>query len=215
MTTLRLGTRGSKLALTQSELVAALLRERNPELAVELITITTAGDRDQSTALSAGEGAGWFTSTIQQALQAGEIDIAVHSYKDLPTKRPDGLAIAAVPLREDPRDALVSNGRHTLHSLPKGTVVGTSSPRREAQVREVRPDLEVRPIRGNVETRLAKVESGEYGAAVLALADLKRLGLEDRDPRPDADAARSRPGSARHRMPGGRHVHPGPAGVHR
>lgn len=180
MTTLRLGTRGSKLALTQSELVAALLRERNPELAVELITITTAGDRDQSTALSAGEGAGWFTSAIQQALQAGEIDIAVHSYKDLPTKRPDGLAIAAVPLREDPRDALVSNGRHTLHSLPKGTVVGTSSPRREAQVREVRPDLEVRPIRGNVETRLAKVESGEYGAAVLALAGLKRLGLEDR-----------------------------------
>ena len=178
MTTLRLGTRGSKLALTQSELVAALIRERHPGTEVELVTIATAGDRDQTTALSAGEGAGWFTTAIQQAIQAGKVDFAVHSYKDLPTKRPEGLIIAAVPLREDPRDALVTNTGHTLHDLPRGTLVGTSSPRREAQVREVRPDLEVRTIRGNVETRIAKVDSGEYGAAVLALAGLKRLGVE-------------------------------------
>lgn len=180
MTALRLGTRGSKLALTQSELVAARLRERHPGLSVELVTIATAGDRDQTTALSAGEGVGWFTTAIQQAIQAGEVDIAVHSYKDLPTRRPEGLVIAAVPLREDPRDALVTNTGHTLHDLPKGTVVGTSSPRREAQVREVRPDLEVRTIRGNVDTRVARVDAGEYGATVLALAGLKRLGLEAR-----------------------------------
>lgn len=180
MTTLRLGTRASKLAITQSELVAALLRENHPGLVVELVPITTAGDRDQSTALSAGEGAGWFTTAIQQAIQAGEVDMAVHSYKDLPTKRPEGLVIAAVPLREDPRDALVTNSGHSLHDLPKDTVVGTSSPRREAQVREVRPDLEVRTIRGNVDTRIAKVDNGEYGATVLALAGLRRLGLEGR-----------------------------------
>jgi hydroxymethylbilane synthase len=180
MTTIRLGTRGSKLALIQSRMVADLLASAGEPVTVELITIATAGDRDQSTALSEGEQAGWFTSAIQQALLAGEIDIAVHSYKDLPTKRPDGLVIASVPLREDPRDALVSRVGNTLHDLPAGTRLGTSSPRREAQVREVRPDLEVVPIRGNVETRIAKVDSGEYGATVLALAGLKRLGLEER-----------------------------------
>lgn len=180
MSTLRIGTRGSKLALTQTELVANRLRAAHPGLAIEVVTIATAGDRDQSTPLTSGEGAGWFTTAIQQALSAGEIDVAVHSYKDLPTKRPEGLVIAAVPLREDPRDALVSRRPGGLHSLPRGAVVGTSSPRREAQVREVRPDLEVRPIRGNVETRVAKVDAGEFDAAVLALAGLRRLGLEGR-----------------------------------
>lgn len=180
MSTLRIGTRGSKLALTQTGLVADRLRAAHPGLAIDVVTIATAGDRDQSTPLTSGEGAGWFTTAIQQALAAGEIDVAIHSYKDLPTKRPEGLVIAAVPLREDPRDALVSRHPGGLHGLPPGAVVGTSSPRREAQVREVRPDLEVRAIRGNVETRVAKVDAGEFDAAVLALAGLRRLGIEGR-----------------------------------
>jgi hydroxymethylbilane synthase len=178
MTVLRLGTRGSRLALAQSELTAQLLRERHPGLEVELVTIATAGDKDQTTALA--EGVGWFTTAIQEALQCGEVDVAVHSYKDLPTKRPEGLTIAAVPVREDPRDALVSKNDVPLERLRKGAVVGTSSPRREAQVREIRPDLDIRPIRGNVDTRIAKVDAGEYAAAVLALAGLRRLGLEER-----------------------------------
>ncbi|MGH2608543.1 MAG: hydroxymethylbilane synthase, partial [Tepidiformaceae bacterium] len=154
------------------------LRARHPGLDVKLVTISTAGDKDQSTPLA--EGVGWFTTAIQEALQRGEVEVAVHSYKDLPTKRPEGLTIAAVPLRDDPRDALVSKNNVPLERLPKGAVVGTSSPRREAQLREIRPDLDIRAIRGNVDTRVAKVDDGEYDAAVLALAGLKRLGLEDR-----------------------------------
>ncbi|MBK8560574.1 hydroxymethylbilane synthase [Candidatus Amarobacter glycogenicus] len=180
MTTIRIATRGSRLALIQTGLVADLLRARNASLDVDVVTVVTAGDRDQSTPLQEGERAGWFTSAIQDALTRGEADIAVHSYKDLPTKRPDGLTIAAVPLREDPRDALVSRLRVNLRSLPAGAIIGTSSPRRTAQILELRPDLEVRVIRGNVETRVAKVESGEYDATVLALAGLRRLGLEAR-----------------------------------
>lgn len=180
MTILRLATRGSRLALAQSELVAARLRASWPDVEVEFITVVTAGDRDQATALQEGEQSGWFTSAIQDALLRGEADIAVHSYKDLPTKRPSGLVIACVPLREDPRDALVSRRRGDLRSLPKGAIIGTSSPRRTAQLLELRPDLEVRVIRGNVETRIAKVEAGEYDATVLALAGLRRLGLEGR-----------------------------------
>lgn len=180
MSTIRIATRGSRLALIQTGLVAARLRQAVPGLQVETVIMQTAGDRDQSTPLPEGEGAGWFTSAIQQALLRDEADIAVHSYKDLPTKRPEGLVIAAVPLREDPRDALVSRARLDLRSLPRGAVVGTSSPRRTAQVLELRPDLQLRPIRGNVDTRVAKVEAGEFDAAVLALAGLRRLGLEGR-----------------------------------
>ena len=180
MTSVRIATRGSRLALIQTELVAALLREHNPGVEVEVATVVTAGDRDQSTPLQEGERAGWFTSAIQETLLRGEADIAVHSYKDLPTKRPEGLVIAAVPAREDPRDALISRTHADLRSLPKGASVGTSSPRRTAQILELRPDLDVRIIRGNVETRIAKVESGEYEATVLALAGLRRLGLEER-----------------------------------
>lgn len=178
MTLLRLGTRGSQLALAQARLVADRLEAAAPGLAVELVTIATAGDRDQATPLAAGERPGWFTTAIQEALQRGEVDIAVHSLKDLPTRRPQGLVIAAVPLREDPRDALVSRTGAPLRSLPPGAVVGTGSPRREAQLRELRPDLDIRPIRGNVETRIRKVREGEYDAAVVALAGLRRLGLE-------------------------------------
>ncbi|WBL36792.1 hydroxymethylbilane synthase [Tepidiforma flava] len=178
MTSLRLGTRGSQLALAQARLVAGRLEAAAPGLRVDLVTIATAGDRDQSTPLAEGERPGWFTTAIQEALQRGEVDLAVHSLKDLPTRRPEGLVIAAVPLREDPRDALVSRAGQPLRALPPGAVVGTGSPRREAQLREIRPDLQVRPIRGNVETRLRKVRDGEYDAAVVALAGLRRLGLE-------------------------------------
>jgi hydroxymethylbilane synthase len=180
MTRLRLGTRGSRLALIQSQAVVDLLSHVHPGLEVELVEISTAGDRDRSTPLSAGGGSGWFTTAIQEALQRGDVDLAVHSYKDLPTKRPEGLVIAAVPMREDPRDALVTADGRTLQRLARGAVVGTSSPRREAQLRQLRPDLEVRSIRGNVDTRIAKVDAGEYDATVLALAGLRRLGLEAR-----------------------------------
>lgn len=182
MTTLRLGTRGSQLALAQARLVAARIEAAAPGIRVELVPIATAGDRDQATPLAEGEQPGWFTTAIQEALQRGDVDIAVHSLKDLPTRRPDGLVIAAVPLREDPRDALVSRDGRTLRDLPPGAIVGTSSPRRAAQVTEIRPDLQVRPIRGNVETRLRRVSEGDYDAAVLALAGLRRLGLDDRVP---------------------------------
>lgn len=178
MTRLRIGTRGSQLALAQSALVADRLCAANPGLEVSLVEIVTAGDRDQSSALS--EGVGWFTTAIQDALRRSEIDLAVHSYKDLPTSRPEGLVIAAVPLREDPRDAFVSRVAGSLRDLPRGAVIGTSSPRREAQLRTMRPDLEYRPIRGNVDTRIRKVDDGDYAATVLALAGLRRLGLESR-----------------------------------
>jgi hydroxymethylbilane synthase len=178
MTTLRVGTRGSRMALAQTGMVADLLRAAWPGLAIEIIEVQTAGDRDQETPLQ--EGRGWFTSALQDSLLAGTIDIAVHSYKDLPTARPPGLSIAAVPLRGDPRDALISRGGRTLKGLAPGSVVGTSSPRREAQVLAIRPDLEVRPIRGNVDTRISKVEAGEFDAIVVAMAGLARLGAEAR-----------------------------------
>lgn len=177
MTSLKLGTRASRLALIQSRKAADLLYSAHPGLTVEIVEMTTAGDRDKVSSLAGGRG--WFTSAIQEALLQGDVDFAVHSYKDLPTVRPEGLVIAAVPERADPRDALVSTGGTELADLAPGTVVGTSSPRREAQLREARPDLEFRPIRGNVETRLAKVKGGEFGATILALAGLRRLGLEN------------------------------------
>lgn len=180
MSALRIGTRASRLALQQTELVAARLRGTAPDVAIEVVEITTAGDRDRTSPLTSGEGAGWFTSAIQEALLAGEVDVAVHSYKDLPTGRPEGLVIAAVPERADPRDALVAREGGTLAELPGGAVVGTSSPRRSAQTLALRPDLELRPIRGNVETRLEKVDGGEYDAALFAIAGLERLGLEGR-----------------------------------
>ncbi|MFN8507974.1 MAG: hydroxymethylbilane synthase [Dehalococcoidia bacterium] len=177
---IRIATRGSRLALAQANTVMARLRTAHPGVQFELIEIATHGDRDQVTPLNAGQGSGWFTSAIQAALLERQADLAVHSYKDLPTKRPEGLIIAAVPVREDPRDALVAARKMTLRGLPPGAVVGTSSPRREAQLRAMRPDLDVRPIRGNVDTRVAKVDSGEFDAAVLALAGLRRTGIEGR-----------------------------------
>lgn len=178
MTVLRLGTRGSALALAQAHLVASRLQSAAPSLTVEVVTITTAGDTDQATPLAEGERPGWFTTAIQEALQRGEIDIAVHSLKDLPTHRPEGLVIAAIPFRHDPRDALVSRTGVPLRALPPGSIVGTGSPRRQAQLRALRPDLQVRPIRGNIETRIRKVQEAEYDATILALAGLARLGRQ-------------------------------------
>jgi hydroxymethylbilane synthase len=180
MTNLRIGTRGSKLALIQTEMVAELLRAAHTTVNIEIVTISTAGDKDQTSALSAGEGVGWFTTAIQDALLRGEIDVAIHSYKDLPTQRPEGLVIAAVPKREDPRDALVSASGADFRGLKEGAVLGTSSARREAQLRAIRPDIEFRQIRGNVDSRIAKVDAGQFDATVLALAGLRRLGLEGR-----------------------------------
>ena len=127
MTALRIGTRGSKLALIQTEMVADLLRAAHPGLDVAVITISTAGDKDQTSALSAGEGVGWFTTAIQDALLRNEIDVAVHSYKDLPTQRPEGLVIAAVPKREDPRDALVSASGVDFRGLKQGASLGPAA----------------------------------------------------------------------------------------
>lgn len=176
MSAVRLGARGSRLSRVQCDIVIDALRRAHPGLEVEFVAVQTRGDSDRSTPLA--EGSGWFTTAIQEALLAGQIDLAVHSYKDLPTRRPEGLTLAAVPAREDPRDALVSREGKTLRDLPPGARVGTSSPRRSAQALAVNPGLRVESIRGNVETRVRKVMEGEYDAAILAYAGLLRLGLE-------------------------------------
>jgi hydroxymethylbilane synthase len=176
--TLRVGTRGSRLALWQAEHVAACLRREHPGLAVELLVLATAGDRVLDVALSKVGDRGLFTRELEEALVEGRIDVAVHSLKDLPTEMPDALALGAVLEREDPRDALVGPWTGGVDGLPDGARVGTSSLRRRAQLLARRPDLRVVELRGNVPTRLAKRERGECDAAVLALAGLRRLGLE-------------------------------------
>jgi hydroxymethylbilane synthase len=168
----RLGTRGSALALVQARLVAALLEDAEPGLSVGLVEITTSGDR--------GRGPGdksRFVKEIEEALLAGSVDLAVHSAKDVPGVLPDGLAIVGVPEREDARDALCGAG--SLDELPSGASVGTSSLRRRAQLLAERPDLVVRDLRGNVDTRLRKLDDGDYDAVVLAMAGLRRLGRAD------------------------------------
>ncbi len=175
-----LGTRASVLARTQTELVAAALTAAWPGLECTTRVIDTAGDRTQASGEPLPEigGKGLFTEELERALRDGEIDIAVHSLKDLPTEDADGVVIGAVPAREDPGDCLVSRAG-TLAELPPGAVVGTSSLRRAAQLLAFRPDLEVRSIRGNVDTRVRKVRDGEFDATVLAAAGIRRLGLED------------------------------------
>lgn len=168
----RLGTRGSLLATTQSGLVAAELRRRTGA-DVELVIVKTRGDQVQDRPLAQVGGKGLFTKELEDALLAGEIDFAVHSMKDMPTDSPPGLVIASVPPREDPRDVLVGS---SLAGLPPGAVVGTGSVRRALQLKAARPDLEIRGIRGNVDTRIEKQRRGEYAAVVLALAGLSRLG---------------------------------------
>ena len=170
------GTRGSGLALRQTEGVVARLRDLHPGLTFELKTIRTSGDVRQDAPI-ASLGLGVFTKAIEDALLAGDIDLAVHSLKDLPTKITKGLTIAATPVRADPRDILVNRWSLPLAKLPKKARIGTGSPRRQAQVRALRPNLQVLPIRGNVDTRLKKAVGEEYDGAVLAAAGLERLGL--------------------------------------
>lgn len=178
---LRLGTRGSQLAVTQSEWVAAEIRRRSG-FEVELVEIRTTGDRIQDRPLAEIGGRGLFTRELDEALLEGRVDLAVHSLKDLPTVLPDRLALAAVPRREDPRDVLIGpEGRSvTLATLDQASRVGTGSLRRQALALAHRPDLRVEPIRGNLDTRVAKVDRGEYDAIVLAAAGIRRLGWTGR-----------------------------------
>lgn len=166
----RIGTRGSALALAQSEVIAARLRELHPALDIEIRIVRTSGDNGDRT------GMGVFVAALQDALLRGEIDLAVHSMKDLPTARPEGLQIAAVPVRADPRDVLVS-AKPGSESIASGARIGTGSPRRAAQLLALQPDLNVLPLSGNVDTRLRRLVAGDFDAVVLALAGLKRLGL--------------------------------------
>lgn len=182
MNELVIGSRGSRLAIAQSEWVAERLRQTNPGLDVRIRVIRTRGDVVLDAPLPSIGGKGLFTREIESALMAGEIDAAVHSLKDLPTDLPEGLAIGAVPEREDVRDVLISRTGAGLETLPPGARVGTSSPRRVAQIAARSPDLVVVSVRGNVDTRLAKVlgEDASLDAVVLAAAGLCRLGLADR-----------------------------------
>ena len=176
-----LATRGSDLALWQSRHVRDRLLQAHPDIAIKIITVSTTGDRSQTDGIPVAsmQSPGVFSGEVEAELLAGRAHIAVHSYKDLPTKMPDGLRLAAVSERADPRDALVARGKLTLSTLPKGARVGTSSPRRAAQLLAARNDLEIVPIRGNVPTRVQKVSDGVCDAVVLAAAGLERLGLLD------------------------------------
>jgi hydroxymethylbilane synthase len=172
---LTIGSRGSKLALWQANWIASRLKELGEDARIE--TIKTTGDKITDVPLSKVGTKGLFTKELEEALLAGRIDFAVHSLKDMPTELPDGLTLGAIPKREDPRDA-VAGAR--LANLGKGAKVGTSSLRRSAQIRVLRPDLRLESVRGNVDTRLRKLDEGQYDAIVLAAAGLRRLGLEGR-----------------------------------
>lgn len=175
MACLRIGSRGSQLALWQANHIAKLLRERGHK--VELEIIKTTGDKTTDVALAKVGTKGMFTKEIEEALAAGHIELAVHSLKDLPTDLPPGFEIAAITTRENPRDVFISKDYKRLEDLPRGARVGTSSLRRQAQLKAVRRDLDIHPLRGNVDTRLGKLESGEYHAIILAAAGVTRLGL--------------------------------------
>lgn len=177
--TLRVGTRRSRLALTQTQWVIDRLRERTPEVNFRVVPLHTEGDRDRTTPLPQMGGRGVFVTEVERALVAGEVDFAVHSLKDLPTAENPQLVIAAVPGREDPRDALVSADGRGLDELPTGAQVATGSLRRQAQLAAYRPDLRFAPIRGNVETRRRRVMEGQFDATVLAMAGLIRAQLTE------------------------------------
>ena len=182
-TVVRLGTRGSLLARTQSQIVANAVEKAHPGVHVELVTIRTSGDRITDRPLHDVGGKGLFTKEIEQALLSGEVDFAVHSFKDVPVTMPlvdtSGLVIAAVPGREDPRDVLAAEGAPTLDALPQGARVGTGSLRRRCQLLERRPDLRLEPLRGNIDTRLRKQRDEGMDAVVVALAALERLELTE------------------------------------
>lgn len=175
-----IATRESPLALWQAEHVQALLRERYPEKKVELLGMTTQGDQILDKTLSKIGGKGLFVKELEISMQKKLAHLAVHSLKDVPMELPEGFVLAAVSQREDPRDAFVSNRYESLESMPAGSVVGTASLRRELMLRSRFPHLKVKPVRGNVGTRLKKLDSGEYDALVMASAGFKRLGLKDR-----------------------------------
>lgn len=170
---MKVGTRGSALALSQSGWVAEQLSDQ-----FELVHVSTKGDQDQTSLLTQIGGTGVFVSAVREALLAGEVDVVVHSLKDLPTAAPDGITLAAIPPREDPSDALLARDGLTLGTLPEGGSVGTGSPRRAAQLRLARPDLDVQPIRGNIDTRIAFMTDGRLDAVMLATAGLNRLGRD-------------------------------------
>lgn len=184
MTRLRIGTRGSALALWQANFIAERLKQTSG-VDIEIVRIRTAGDHMQTASVAKplaersaeNVAKGIFIKELEDALLAGSVDLAVHSMKDVPTEAPAGLKFPAITQREDPRDCLISRQGRTLKTLPFGARVGTSSLRRQAQLRHHRPDLEVADLRGNVDTRIKKLESGEYDAVVLAMAGVNRLGL--------------------------------------
>jgi hydroxymethylbilane synthase len=177
---LRIATRKSPLALWQAEHVAAALRHLYPGLVVEIRGMTTRGDKILDAPLAKVGGKGLFVKELEQGMLAGSADIAVHSMKDVPVDFPDGLHLPTILEREDPRDAFVSNRFDGLADLPQGARVGTSSLRRQCQILERRPDLRIEPLRGNVNTRLARLDAGDYEAIILAAAGLKRLGFDAR-----------------------------------
>ncbi|SDY22113.1 hydroxymethylbilane synthase [Allochromatium warmingii] len=177
---IRIATRKSPLALWQAEHVTARLKALYPDLIVEIIGMTTKGDQLLDSPLSKVGGKGLFVKELEQGMLAGEADIAVHSMKDVPVEFPEGLHLAVIMERENPYDAFVSNTYASLAELPEGACVGTSSLRRQCQLADRRPDLRIEPLRGNVNTRLAKLDAGEYDAIILAAAGLIRLGFESR-----------------------------------
>ena len=175
-----IASRESALALWQAEFIKRWLIELYPQSEISILGMTTRGDQILNISLSKIGGKGLFIKELEQSMAEGRADIAVHSMKDLPMNMPPGFALAAIAEREDPRDAFVSNHYKSLDALPAGSVVGTSSLRRESQLRARFPYLQVQPLRGNVQTRLRKLDEGQYAAIILAAAGLKRLGLADR-----------------------------------
>jgi hydroxymethylbilane synthase len=178
--TIVIGTRGSQLALWQANWVKEAIRRHRPEYSVELAIIKTKGDKILDVPLAKVGGKGLFVKEIEEALLDGRIDLAVHSMKDMPAVIPDGLCIGAIPEREEPRDVLITREGKPLEALPRGAKIGTSSLRRSAQLLHKRPDFVITPLRGNLDTRLRKLESESLDAIVLAAAGVKRLGLSDR-----------------------------------
>lgn len=177
---IKIATRKSALALWQAEFVKAELEKAHPHIAIELVPMTTKGDVILDTPLAKVGGKGLFIKELEVAMQKGEADIAVHSMKDVPVEFPDGFGLHAICQRENPLDAFVSNKYEDIVSLPKGAIVGTSSLRRQVQLKAYRPDVQIKDLRGNVNTRLAKLDEGQYDAIILASAGLIRLNMADR-----------------------------------
>jgi len=178
--TIKIGTRASKLALAQAQWVKDKITEHNPDIRVDVITITTKGDRIINKPLSAIGGKGLFVKEIEISLSRGDIDVAVHSLKDVPAELPDDLCIGIFPEREDPHDVMLSNGNISLNDLPNGSCIGTSSLRRAAQILHYRSDLKIVPLRGNLDTRIRKLDGTDIQAIIVAAAGLKRIGLIDK-----------------------------------